>query len=163
MAKTNAISVGKYIYDLYLQKHNQPIDEMKLHKLLYFIQRESLIQTNETMFDETFYGWKYGPVLKEIREAYKRNLFGAEMNSFNSNTMISNSDKKIINQIYEQYSEKDSWSLSNLSHNEYSWKQSRKGKFDYEKGDIALEVDDIKKDALLQKMRRIIIQNNMEK
>ena len=43
---------------------------MKMHKLMYFSQRESLMYNNEPLFDGVFYGWKYGPVLKEVRSAY---------------------------------------------------------------------------------------------
>lgn len=56
-------------------QYGQQIDEMKLHKLMYFAQRESLIQTGAPLFNATFYGWKYGPVLKEIRSAYKDGTF----------------------------------------------------------------------------------------
>ncbi len=46
-------------------------DEMKLHKLLYFTQRECLIQKGEPMFDAQFEAWKYGPVMVQIRQHYK--------------------------------------------------------------------------------------------
>ena len=44
---------------------------MKLHKLLYFTQRESIIQTDEPIFQEEFEAWKYGPVMTGIRRMYK--------------------------------------------------------------------------------------------
>ena len=44
---------------------------MKLHKLLYFTQRECLIQKGEPMFDAQFEVWKYGPVMVQIRQHYK--------------------------------------------------------------------------------------------
>ncbi len=43
---------------------------MKLHKLLYFAQRESLAITNEPLFEENFEGWKYGSVSREVRTHY---------------------------------------------------------------------------------------------
>lgn len=154
MNKIKAIDIAKYIYDKYFNDYHMIIDEMKMHKLLYFVQRESLIQTNSVMFDEIFYGWKYGPVLKEIREAYKLDLFSEK-----SNNEIAPEQKKIIDEIYYKYSDKNSWNLSNLSHNEYSWKQSRKGMSEYENGNVVIKVEDIKKDALLQKMKRMLIDN----
>ena len=65
------MNVASYIYNRYSAEFNSKIDEMKLHKLLYFTQRESLIQNDTPLFDAVFYGWKYGPILKEIREAYR--------------------------------------------------------------------------------------------
>ena len=65
------MDVATYIIKRYQSEYKQPIDEMKLHKLMYFAQRESFVQINEPLFDATFYGWKYGPVLKEVRSASK--------------------------------------------------------------------------------------------
>ena len=40
------LNVASYI----IKKYEGNIDEMKLHKLLYFIQRESLAMTGEFLF-----------------------------------------------------------------------------------------------------------------
>lgn len=151
MSTLKAVDVANYIYVKYLREHHAKIDEMKMHKLLYFTQRESLIQTDTFMFDEVFYGWKYGPVLKEVRNLYKCNAFAE-----NFDKVIASEQKKIIDAVYKQYSNKNSWSLSNLTHNEYSWKQSRKGLSEYDNGDVAIDSNDIRKDALLQKMQRML-------
>lgn len=58
------MQVAAYICNRYNADFNERIDEMKLHKLLYFAQREALIQRNEPLFEATFYGWKFGPILK---------------------------------------------------------------------------------------------------
>lgn len=78
----NVLNIAAYIAQRYYSEYNQQIDEMKLHKLMYLIQRESIIQTGEPLFDATFYGWKYGPVLKEIRDTA---LISIKPKDFNSN------------------------------------------------------------------------------
>ena len=50
----DVMNVAAYIINRYLAEYNQPIDEMKLHKLMYFAQRESFIQTDQPLFDATF-------------------------------------------------------------------------------------------------------------
>lgn len=64
----NILNIAKYILDEYKKISGTPIDEMKLHKLLYFTQRESLAITGEAMFVETFEGWKFGPVSRLVRD-----------------------------------------------------------------------------------------------
>lgn len=64
-------TIASYIYQRYQQDYGKRMDEMKLHKLLYFVQREAIIQTDEPMFKERFEAWKYGPVMVEIRRMYK--------------------------------------------------------------------------------------------
>ncbi len=70
MCVERIIDVAQYIYDEYKRQSGEVIDEMKLHKLLYFAQRESLAITNEPLFEENFEGWKYGPVSREVRTHY---------------------------------------------------------------------------------------------
>ena len=64
------LDVSKYIYDEYKAQSGEVIDEMKLHKLLYLAQRESLAITGDPLFEETLEGWKFGPVSREVRAHY---------------------------------------------------------------------------------------------
>ena len=66
----NVNKVASYICNRYKTEFNEKVSEMKLHKLLYFTQRESLIQKGQPMFEESFLAWRYGPVLVEIRSSY---------------------------------------------------------------------------------------------
>ena len=93
----NVNTVASYIFEKYKVEFGTTIDEMKLHKLLYFAQRESIIQTGNPLFDATFRGWKYGPILKEIRESYKNNSFVPVTSSSDINEMA-----PIIDTVFEQ-------------------------------------------------------------
>ncbi len=53
----------------------QEIDEMKLHKLLYLVQRECFVMLDKPMFSEAFEAWRYGSVMVCIRELYKNKTF----------------------------------------------------------------------------------------
>lgn len=64
------LDVAQYIMDEYKKMTGETIDEMKLHKLLYFSQRECLALTNKPLFEEQLEGWKYGPVCRDVRSAY---------------------------------------------------------------------------------------------
>ena len=71
----NTLEAASYIYYRYYNEHRSKITEMKLHKLLYFAQREWLIRYDQPMFNGLFHGWKYAPVLREIRDIYKNGCF----------------------------------------------------------------------------------------
>lgn len=136
------MNVASYICNRYSKEYGSRIDEMKLHKLLYFAQRESLIQNREPLFDAVFYGWKFGPILKEIRLAYRDDLFYDSIPQDVISRMLS-----IMNKVFEEYAGKDSWSLSRLTHGEFSWKKSRHGVPDGENSDNPMSLDDIRVDA----------------
>lgn len=137
-----AIDVAQYIFQEYKTMSGKPIDEMKLHKLLYFTQRECLAITNEPMFPEMFEGWKYGPVCREVRECYTED--GMYANNLHD---IPNAEKYITKNIVIQYGIYESWKLSQLSHQEISWQNSRKGIPSGQNGNRILKLEDIRKDA----------------
>ena len=65
------VRIASYICLRYKQEFGVRIDEMKLHKLLYFAQRESMIQLGKPLFKNCFEAWKYGPVMVSIRQKYR--------------------------------------------------------------------------------------------
>lgn len=135
------LNVAQYIYEEYKRITGEVIDEMKLHKLLYFAQRESLAITNSPLFEGDFEGWKYGPVCKEIRTSITPDgIMDATDN-------ISDECKYVINNVIHQYGSLASWKLSQLSHRETSWRNARAGLGEEEKGNIKIKLDDIREDA----------------
>ncbi len=136
------LNVAKYIFEKYNSISNEKVDEMKLHKLLYFSQRESLALTNEPLFNESFRGWKYGPVSCDVRMNYTNDGI---LNGDSS--QVSDSTKYIVNNVILEYGIYSSWKLSEISHEEVSWKNSRKGLSAQDHGNNELLLDDIRKDA----------------
>ena len=123
----SVFNVAPSICNRYEKENGKRIDEMKLHKLLYFAQRESIIQTGKPLFVEEFEAWKYGPVLREIRNHYKNN--------------------DIMDKVFSEYSHIFSWSLSMISHGEESWKRARVGIPEGENGSTRIPTRDIYIDA----------------
>lgn len=147
MEKT--MCVAKTLYDMYYKQNGRRMDEMKMHKLMYFAQRESLMFHNERLFDGDFYGWKYGPVLKEVRSAYKNDVFLCS--SFEK---VSDDALELLKSVMERYGSLSSWKLSSLSHEEFSWKRARKGLKASDNGDVTLSLDAMRVDAAREQMRR---------
>lgn len=143
------IRVATYIADEYKRLYGQQIDEMKLHKLMYFTQRESIIQTGTHMFDAEFRAWKYGPVLLEVRAAYK--TIGV-LSSLADD--MKERFKDVFDKIMTHYAAKKTMSLVCLSHAELSWKRARKGYGRYETSDVPMLLSDIYEDAEIAKRQR---------
>jgi len=135
------INVAQYVFSEYKKVTGEVIDEMKLHKLLYFAQREALAITNEPLFEGEFEGWKYGPVCKEIRNSITRDGI------LDYDSDISDECKYIINNIILEYGSLASWKLSELSHKEISWRNAREGLLDGENGNKKLKLEDIREDS----------------
>ena len=147
MEKT--MCVAKALYDMYYEQSGVRMDEMKMHKLMYFAQRESLMYNNEPLFDGTFYGWKYGPVLKAVRSAYMSDTLLSK--SFEK---VSDDTMKLLKSVLERYGSLSSWKLSSLSHEEFSWKKARKGLEAADDGDVELSLDAMRVDVTRELMNR---------
>lgn len=143
------MTVAAYICNRYEAEQGERIDEMRLHKLMYFAQRESLIVKNEPLFEGEFQGWRFGPVLPQLRETYQKNAFDAGVTGEELGE-----EKALIDAVIDEYADRDSWSLSRLTHGEISWKRSRKGVAPSQSSSNPIPLEDIRMDADRMRQRR---------
>jgi len=142
MDMARVIDVAQYIFTEYYKMSDSVIDEMKLHKLLYLAQRESLAITNEPLFNAQFEGWKYGPVCRDVRNAYTgEGMYDDNIKELNPE------EKYIVKNVIIQYGAFESWKLSELSHKETSWRKSRIGIPNGQNGKRIIKLEDIREDA----------------
>ncbi len=145
----NVLEVAAYICRRYEAEFGQKIDEMKLQKMMYFAQRESLIQTGEPLFDATFRGWKYGPVLKELRKPYQEEKLTGEISPETQEKLA-----PVMDAVFGEFAQMDSFSLTRLTHGEISWRVSRKGVAPAANSDKPMELENIRMDADRIRQRR---------
>lgn len=146
----DVVKIASYICLRYRRRFGRKIDEMKLHKLLYFTQRESIIRTGEPLFGDCFEAWKYGPVLVAIRQRYKNDTLHEELPA-----PVEERYKKVFDTVFETYAYKNSWSLSSITHGEYAWQMARR-RILPEGQHRLIATDDIRKDAERVKIRRFL-------
>lgn len=137
-----AINVAHYICEEYRALSGEAIDEMKLHKLLYFAQRENIAITGVPLFSDVFEGWRYGPVCVAVRNDFcKGEIINRNIEAITAQSAY------VVKNIILQYGELASWKLSHLTHAETSWINSRKGLAPDENGSTPLSISDIERDA----------------
>ena len=152
MTMVDVVVIASYISERYQKEYGERIDEMKLHKLLYFTQRECIIQTGEPLFNEPFSAWKYGPVIVSIRQLYKNDM----LHDMPSDEVV-RKYKPVFDKVFEQYAPKSSLSLSSLSHSECSWQRARGSAGRDDRCDTYLDIHDIEQDAERVKTRRLVL------
>lgn len=75
MPEYNVIDVSSYIIN-YSNQINHPINNLKLQKLLYYVQAATLVETGRKCFNSKIIAWQFGPVIPEAYyyyEEYGRN------------------------------------------------------------------------------------------
>ena len=140
---TNVLDVAKYISQLYKQLFNEAIDEMKLHKLLYYSQRQCLTEFNKPLFNDNFEAWAYGPVIPIVRNNLQEIISNKEKINFE--------EKDLVKDIVLQYAPIDSFELSEMTHKETSWQNAHKGYGKYDRCNVAMSISDIKNDGINNK------------
>lgn len=108
----SALNIAKYIIDKCTKDRN-PISNLQLQKILYYIQREFL-QQGAMAFSENIEAWQFGPVVPEVYKQYCG--FGALPIRMRYVVTIQSNDKSIINSIVEKKRILNPWDMVSDTH-----------------------------------------------
>lgn len=111
--KYSALDIVHYIIT-YSCEMNMRITNLRLQKLLYFIQQEYLKDYGKPLFFDDICAWKYGPVVPNVYYIYSGYGRLPILNKYESN--LPNEIKKYIEKIVDKLKSKDSWDLVNDTH-----------------------------------------------
>lgn len=101
---------------LKLRELNQNITNLRLQKLLYFIQAVYLVNFEEPAFNSKIEAWPYGPVVPEAYFYFKNNNFN------NMEPIILDVNRfTIVEEIHQAFSHWSDYSLVNLTHTYDPW------------------------------------------
>ncbi|MCQ2242421.1 Panacea domain-containing protein [Treponema sp.] len=70
----SALDVAKYVINYELSQ-GRSVTNLRLQKLLYFVQAKVLVETGKPCFEDEMEAWDYGPVSPSVYHNYK--FFGA--------------------------------------------------------------------------------------
>lgn len=108
-----------YMVNLF-QLDNKTITNLKLQKLMYFVEALYMNKTGDNeLYDEDWVAWNYGPVSKRLYNFYKK--FGSMQISLTRNEVsegnsISNTNKEIIKTIYSSFGQLSAFQLVSITH-----------------------------------------------
>ena len=140
----DALEVSRHIVN-YCNDSKYGMTNLKLQKLLYFIQAYSLIKRGRPCFNDEIEAWDFGPVVPSVYHEYKR--YGAfyifsiktyiefdKSNSWNmreveyKDNIINEKDKKLINEVVNAFSNYSASDLVSLTHAQDPWKNAYKSR-----------------------------------
>jgi len=97
------------------------ICNLKLQKMLYYMQGFHLAFFGTPLFDEEIEAWMYGPVVPSVYHAFKSN--GNVGIPFDGKTIELNSDEEsLFHEVYRVYGNFSAIGLMKLTHSETPWK-----------------------------------------
>lgn len=109
---------AKYII-CYFSKNKKEVTNLKLQKLLYFLEAIYMVLANkDNLFEEEFYAWNFGPVNDTIYEKYKE--FGRLPIILDESIEIPKENLKYIKVLFNLFGNYTAYDLVALSHSKGS-------------------------------------------
>ena len=121
--KYSALDVAKYIVNYVINDLSLELTNLKLQKILYFVQLEFLDELGEILFADDIEAWKYGPVVSRTYSHYRKYSDLPITDSFSPRTSFSRSEKMVINRVVREYIRTNEWDLVKITHEQGPWKE----------------------------------------
>ena len=133
----NVLDVSRYIIN-YSNKKDYGISNLKLQKVLYFVQAYFLIQTKHPCFKEKIEAWDFGPVVPVAYSEYKQygstdipttksffiidndNIWNSKRVEF-EDIAISDYDKSLINKVVDKFADYSATDMVQLTQHQFPW------------------------------------------
>ncbi|KYC64499.1 MULTISPECIES: Panacea domain-containing protein [Heyndrickxia] len=110
------------------------ITNLKLQKLMYYVQSWHLAIYKEPWFDGQFQAWVHGPVLPELYKEYRDFKWHPIVRDDLDFNYIKNFEAKIgedktefLKEICDEYFGMEAYELERLTHSESPWQLARRG------------------------------------
>jgi uncharacterized phage-associated protein len=120
---SSAKKVANYII-AYFQEREDLITNLKLQKLLYYVQGWHLAIEGNEAFPEDFQAWVHGPVVREVYNLFKDYRWNPISEEVETPTLSSNL-QALIDEVLEVYGSESAFALEQRTHLETPWLRAR--------------------------------------
>lgn len=121
-----ALDISKYVIEQF-NKKGHGISNLKLQKVLYYVQMKSLIDSGDALIIEQFEAWRHGPVIAPLYSKFKKYISSPIDIKDQSLDNCSNLDKSyipLIDEVIEKTINVDPWDLVEKTHETSPWKDN---------------------------------------
>ncbi len=111
----------------YCNQRDIPVSNLKLQKLVYYVEAFFLALNNESLFKDDFEAWVHGPVVPKLYDKYKGQLnieHDVEGCFFK---FSSTEEEDLFTGILGAYAEEETCALEARTHQEKPWQEVREG------------------------------------
>lgn len=101
------------------------ISNLKLQKLLYYLQGFHIAAFDQVLFENDIEAWQYGPVVKDMYTHFKE--FGKSSIVIDENAPIaelSDNEEQLFNDVLEEYGQFSAIKLMKMTHDELPWEKT---------------------------------------
>jgi uncharacterized phage-associated protein len=125
----NALEIADYVLGYYSFERDINISNLKLQKVLYFLQANHLVITGRPLFVDNIEAWDFGPVIYDVYRKYR--IYGGGSIPYNLidkdreySQFILSDDRKIISELLNELQDYSATALLSIIHNQKPWKDA---------------------------------------
>lgn len=117
----SATDLSNYIV-LEAYQRGKPITQLKLQKILYYIQGKHLALYRKPLFPEDIEAWAYGPVVREVYIKYVScGALPLKPDSRDSLPSLTQSEKECVDSVLDEKLSYAASTLVGMTHSEAPW------------------------------------------
>ncbi|WP_058993867.1 Panacea domain-containing protein [Sarcina ventriculi] len=114
-------TIANYIVNYSIDNSN-PVSNLKLQKLLYYVQANFLVNKNTPCFGEDITHWRHGPVVVNVYSKFKKYFNNNILDKQElTNNQLDNNDILLIEKVINSYSNTSAWEMVAKTHSEAPW------------------------------------------
>jgi len=127
----SAADVAKFL--AYLAQSGEeadPLTNLRLQKLLYYVQGWSLANRGIPMFPDQIEAWAHGPVVPDVYRQlsqFKSEQFVYEHEGEPTDFNMTDDERTFVSEVWEGYKPYSALKLREMTHREEPWINARKG------------------------------------
>ena len=119
----NAIDIAKKIICKTDVEHGDTLSNLKLQKLLYYMQGFHLAFFDEPFFNESIEAWTYGPVVTVVFQEFKKyKKDSINPDNYHDDLVLTDDEQQMFDMVYSEYNRYSAVALMNMTHTEGPWK-----------------------------------------
>ena len=121
------------------------LNELKLQKLMYYVQAWNLAFNGKPLFDGRFQAWVHGPVNRELYDRFgaTKSLYSQitsdDISADFQTTLLPDEARQHIDSVLETYAGFTGTQLEELTHREEPWIAARRGYRDSERCEVEID------------------------
>lgn len=105
-------------------EHGDTISNLKLQKMLYYMQGFHLAFFGTPLFEEEIKAWQYGPVVPSVYEEYKRYESKAIDLPEGPIIQLTEEEEAVFDNVYDEYNQFSAVALMKMTHEESPWRST---------------------------------------
>jgi uncharacterized phage-associated protein len=123
-----ALDVAKYLIKLSSPDESEDNDRLcnlRLQKLLYYVQGWHLATFGKPLFPERIEAWRHGPVVRDVYHTFARFGFSIPPSEGSVPEGMGMKDKQFIERVWMRYRNCSATALRDMTHKEAPWLVTR--------------------------------------